>query len=104
MRKTSEAPQDQLYPATRCTSATTNDVDHYSFKIDSLVSSYPARDDPVIGSDRERVTARLADSVILAKHLGGENLRGIRRYCEQYQMPKMGILLKALKLYIKQTV
>ena len=74
-------------------------VDSYSFEVDSLASSYPARD-----SYREDVTASLAHSVILAKHLGLEKLRGIGRYYEQYQMPKRDILEKALKLYFKQTV
>ena len=69
-------------------------VDSYSFEVDSLASSYPD-----IDSHRKYVTASLAHSVILAKHLGLEKLRGIRRYYEQYQMPKRGILRKALKLY-----
>ena len=77
----------------------TETVDSYSFEVDSLASSYPA-----LGSDRVRVTASLLHSVILAKHFGVEKLRRIRRYYEQYQMRKWGILRKALKLYLKQTV
>ena len=83
---------------------TTETVDFYSFEVESLVSSYPAHGHPVLSSDRDCLPASLAHSVILAKHLGVEKLRGIRRYYEQYQMPKWGILRKALKLYMKQTV
>ena len=73
--------------------------DSYLLEVDSLASSYPS-----ICSHREFVTARLAHSVILAKHSGVEKLRRIKRYYEQYQMPKWVILRKALKLYLKQTV
>ena len=84
--------------------STTRTFDYYSFEVDSLVNSYPARGHPAFDSDRERVTASLTYSVVLAKHLGVEKLRGIRCKYEQYQMPKQGKLRKALKLYMKQTV
>ena len=42
-------------------------------------------------------------SVILAKHMGVEKLKGIRRYYERYQIPKGGILGKAMKLLWKQS-
>ena len=74
------------------------DVDSYSFEVDSLASSYPES-----GSHRQGVTVGLVHSVILAKHLGVEKLKGIRRYYKQYQMPKGGILGKALKLLLKQS-
>ena len=46
-------------------------VDWFSFEIDSLISSYPA-----FIADRGHRTANLVHSVILAKHLGVEKLRG----------------------------
>ena len=74
------------------------DVEWYSFEVDSLANSYPASN-----AHRRRVTASLVHSVILAKHFGLEKLKGIRRHYEKYQMPKWGILEKAMKLYLKQT-
>ena len=82
---------------------TTETVEYYSFEVDSLVSSYPAVGGALIGSNRERVPASLAHSVILAKHLRVEKLRGIRRYYKQYQTPKRGVLGKALRMYLEQT-
>ena len=74
------------------------DVGLYSFEVDSLASSYPAS-----GSHREGVTVGLVHSVILAKYLGVEKLKGIGRYYKRYQMPKGAILRKALKLLLKQS-
>ena len=74
------------------------DVDLYSFEVESLESSYLA-----LGSDREDVTASLVHSLIFEKYSGVEKLRGIRRYYEQYLVPKWVILEKALRRYLRQT-
>ena len=79
-------------------------VDSYSFEVDSLVSSYPAGSNYSGDRNREGVTVGLVHSLILAKHLGVEKLKGIRYYYDRYKVPKRGILGKALKLYFKQTV
>ena len=73
-------------------------AESYGFELDSLVSSYPESD-----SNREGVTVNLVHSVILAKHLGVETLKRIRRYYDRYKITEKDILRKALKLYIKQT-
>ncbi len=80
-----------------------NDVDLYSFEFDSLVSSYPAGDDDYTSGNRESVRKGLVHSVVLAKHLGVEKLKAIRRYYDRYRVPKGRIRQDAFKLLNKQT-
>ena len=77
-------------------------VELYSFEFDSLVSSYPANDKKLESGNRESVKVGLAHSMVLAKHLGVEKLKQIRRYYDHYQVPVGCIRGNAFKLLKKQ--
>ena len=81
-------------------SMNTFDVELYSFEFNSLVSSYPSRENR---RNRERVTVELAHSVILAKHLGVERLKAIRRYYDGHNVPVGGIRRDAFRRLLEQT-
>ncbi len=78
----------------------TYDVDLYSFEFNSLVSSYPAGENK---RNRGRVTVELVHSVILAKHLGVERLKAIRRYYDRHNVPAGNIRTDAFKRLLEQT-
>ncbi len=56
----------------------TYNVKIYSFEFNGLISSYPASENEWWGGNRESITIGLAHSVLLAKYLGAEKLKGIR--------------------------
>lgn len=81
----------------------TSTVDCYSFEFDSLVGSYPATsNDEFIRGNREKVTVGLVHSVVLAKYLGVQKLKAIRRYYERYRMCDEKIFRNAFQLLLKQ--
>ncbi len=82
----------------------TSYVDLYSFEFNSLVSSYPFREVKFPRHNREEVTVGLAHSVILAKHLGVEKLKAIRRYYNGHCLPLGKIRRDAFKRLLQQTV
>ena len=78
-------------------------VDSYSFEFDSLVGSYPADDSSSSIQNREWVSLGLVHSLLLAKHLGVEKLKSIRRYYEYYCPPFAVFCHEALQTFLKQT-
>ncbi len=82
----------------------TSTVDVYSFEFNSLVSSYPTTDKKVRSiSNRERIGVGLVHSVLLAKHLGVEKLKGIRHYYDRHCMSEGPIHRNAFNLLLQQT-
>lgn len=79
-------------------------IDSYSFEFESLVGSYPASNEEFTSGNREQVAIGLVHSVLLAKHLGVEKLKAIRRYYDRYRMPSDTIFCNALKLLLKQSL
>ncbi len=82
------------------TPTSTWNVNLYSFEFSSLVGSYPAGE--FTSGNRECVSVGLAHSGILAKYLGVEKLKAIRRYYDDHQVPKGRTHENAFKLLIKQ--
>ena len=80
----------------------TYDVNMYSFEFSSLAGSYPVREHRTRGGNRECVSVELIHSVLLAKHLGVEKLKAIRRYYDGHNVPVGKILENAFKLLQKQ--
>ncbi len=80
----------------------TYNVELYSFEFNSLVSSYPASDEKLDGGNRESVKVGLAHSVVLAKHLGTEKLKAIRKYYDNYRVPFGSIRENAFRLLQQQ--
>ncbi len=82
----------------------TSTVDAYSFEFESLVGSYPATDKKMGKcGNRERIAVGLVHSVVVAKHLGVEKLKTIRRYYDRNRLPEGIILRNAFKLLLMQT-
>ncbi len=80
----------------------TSNVDLYSFEFNSLVSSYPANEKKIRGGNRESIRVELAHSLVLAKHLGVEKLKAIRRYHDFHSAPVGLIRFGAFILLHKQ--
>ena len=80
----------------------TSTVDAYSFEFNSLVGSYPGIDERYMRANRERIVVGLVHSVLVAKHLGVEKLRVIRRYYYGHCLPKGAVLRNAFKLLLMQ--
>ncbi len=78
-------------------------VDAYSFEFASLVGSYPSGGKMYRTANREKIVVGLVHSVLLAKHLGVEKLRVIRRYYDEYRLPEGDVTRNAFKLLLKQT-
>ncbi len=77
-------------------------VEAYSFEFNSLVGSYPGINERYISANRERIVVGLVHSVLVAKHLGIEKLRAIRRYYDGHRVPEGTILRTAFKLLLMQ--
>ncbi len=90
-------------------------IDLYSVEFDSLLNSYPARETdrlrisalgnefPIRGGNRLSLSVGLAQSILLAKHLGAPKLKAIRRYYNDLQVPLGFIRRNAFKLLLEQT-
>ncbi len=84
-------------------------VNAYAFEFSNLVSSYPASDDKsvpdeIVGTpNREKMVVGLVHSVLLAKHLGTEKLKAIKRYYDRHLLAEGTILRNAFKLLAQQT-
>ncbi len=72
-------------------------VEVYSFEFNSLVGSYPARENKITGGNREWTTVGLVHSLVLAKHLGVEKLKAIGQYYDDHQVPVGRIRRDAFK-------
>ncbi len=82
----------------------TSTVDAYSSDFDSLVSSYPTRDEEIRKSTNPaKIAVGLVHSVLVAKHLGAQKLKAIRRYYSRYRLPSKVILQRAFELLLMQT-
>ncbi len=82
----------------------TSPVYAYSFEFSGLVSSYPKGDNQIRRiASRERIAVGLVRSVVLAKHLGVEKLKAIRRSYERYHLAEATVHRNAFKLLLKQT-
>ena len=78
-------------------------VDSYSFEFNSLLGSFPADDSYSSIQNREWVSLGLVHSLLIAKHLGVEKLKSIRRYYEQYGSPFPAFCYESLETFLKQT-
>ncbi len=78
-------------------------VDAYAFQFNSLVGSYPSSNERYKTANREMVAVGLVHSVLLAKHLGVEKLKAIRRYYDGHRLQGGSILRKAFELLLMQT-
>ncbi len=77
-------------------------VDLYSFDFNNLVSSYRANENQILREYRESVQVGLAHSIVVAKHLGFEKLKQIRRYYDQHHVLVGRIRKDAFKLLSEQ--
>ena len=78
-------------------------VDWHSFEFNGLVGSYLSDDSSSSIQNREWVSVRVVHSLLIAKHLGVERLKSLRRYFEQYGSPFAPFCRESLETFLKQT-
>ncbi len=74
----------------------------YKFEFDALVSSYPSNNDDYEPENRQNNVVELVHSVLLAKHLGIEELKAIRKYYKWRCLPIPEMNRNAIEMLLKQ--
>ncbi len=74
----------------------------YKFEFDALVGSYPSNNDDYEPDNREKIVVELTHSVLLAKHLGVDKLKAIRKYYKNHRLPIPEMNRNAFEMLLKQ--
>ncbi len=74
----------------------------YKFEFEALVSSYPSSNNDTERENRENIVVELVHSVLLAKHLGVEKLKAIRKYYKNHCLPIPRMNRNAFEMLLKQ--